>query len=157
MTDYQILGVSENATDEELKTALRNLQKKFHPDVNIGNEKVAKEKFQEVVEAYQNIKKNRTTQTGNTATPNQTSNEDWFSKMNEFNRKIKEFQGKEDKIKNQQTESEKDLASAKSTLYDAGIKRNHYYGEIRISLIHLLSQINQYYYSKIEEINRSIL
>lgn len=107
--------------------------------------------------AYQNIINNRPKQTGATATPNQTSNDNWFSKMNEFNQKIKEFEEKENIIKSNQSKTKKDLDSTKSIFYEFGIKRNRYYGKIRISLIHLLSQTNKYYYSKIEEINHSIL
>ncbi len=48
---YAILGVKKNATDEELKTAYRNLAKKYHPDRNKGN-KEAENKFKEISEAY---------------------------------------------------------------------------------------------------------
>ena len=47
---YEVLGVSKNATDEEIKRAFRVLAKKYHPDVN--KEPGAAEKFKEIGEAY---------------------------------------------------------------------------------------------------------
>ncbi|MGP8080388.1 MAG: DnaJ domain-containing protein [Dehalococcoidales bacterium] len=49
---YQILGVSEDATEEDIKNAFRKLAFKYHPDKNPGNEKQAEEKFKEINEAY---------------------------------------------------------------------------------------------------------
>ncbi len=53
---YKILGVNKNATQDEIKSAYRNLAKKWHPDVyaNDTEEKKeqAKEKFQEIQHAY---------------------------------------------------------------------------------------------------------
>ncbi len=49
---YQILGVSRNADEKEIKAAYRKLARKYHPDVNPGN-KTAEEKFKEINEAYQ--------------------------------------------------------------------------------------------------------
>lgn len=50
---YEILGVDRSASKEEIKTAYRNLAKKFHPDLNKDNPKLAEEKFKEVSEAYE--------------------------------------------------------------------------------------------------------
>lgn len=47
---YQTLGVDRNASDDELKSAYRNLAKKYHPDLNKTEE--AAEKFKEINEAY---------------------------------------------------------------------------------------------------------
>ena len=49
---YQILGVSRNATQEEIKKAYRELALKYHPDRNPGD-KQAEERFKEINEAYQ--------------------------------------------------------------------------------------------------------
>ena len=52
---YQILGVSPDASDEEIKRAYRKLAKKYHPDANPGDEYAAK-KMQEINDAYDRIK-----------------------------------------------------------------------------------------------------
>ena len=48
---YEVLGVSKNATEDEIKKAYRSLAKKYHPDMNPGD-KEAEVKFKEVNEAY---------------------------------------------------------------------------------------------------------
>lgn len=49
---YQILGVPENTSQEDIKRAYRKLAFKYHPDKNPGNEKEAEEKFKKINEAY---------------------------------------------------------------------------------------------------------
>ncbi len=48
---YQILGVSKDASQEDIKKAYRRLARKYHPDLNPGD-KTAEEKFKEINEAY---------------------------------------------------------------------------------------------------------
>jgi curved DNA-binding protein len=48
---YRLLGVSKNATPEEIKKAFRKMALKYHPDKNKGD-KTAEERFKEVNEAY---------------------------------------------------------------------------------------------------------
>ena len=54
---YEVLGVSENASDEEIKAAYRKLAKKYHPD-NYADSPladVAEQKMKEINEAYDTI------------------------------------------------------------------------------------------------------
>lgn len=52
---YQVLGVSPDASDEEIKKAYRKLAKKYHPDLNPGDAEAAR-KMQEINAAYEQIK-----------------------------------------------------------------------------------------------------
>ncbi|HUQ25644.1 MAG TPA: DnaJ C-terminal domain-containing protein [Burkholderiales bacterium] len=51
---YKVLGVERGAGDEDIKKAYRKLARKYHPDVS--KEANAKEKFQEVAEAYETLR-----------------------------------------------------------------------------------------------------
>jgi len=49
---YKILGITENASQQDIKSAFRKLAFKYHPDTNPGNERQAEERFKEINEAY---------------------------------------------------------------------------------------------------------
>lgn len=51
---YYVLGISRDATDEEVKKRYKELCRKYHPDLNPGNG-AAEEMFKEVQQAYQEI------------------------------------------------------------------------------------------------------
>ena len=51
---YQILGVSPNASEDEIKQAYRRLAKKYHPDLNPGDAEAAR-KMNEINQAYDQI------------------------------------------------------------------------------------------------------
>ncbi|XP_044738344.1 dnaJ homolog subfamily C member 21 [Chrysoperla carnea] len=50
---YEVLNISREADDSEIKTAYRKLALKWHPDKNLDNEEYAKEQFQLVQQAYE--------------------------------------------------------------------------------------------------------
>ena len=58
---YEILGVGEQASDEEVKKAYRKLSRKYHPDANVNSPNAAEyeEKFKQVQQAYQQIMEER--------------------------------------------------------------------------------------------------
>lgn len=58
---YEILEVSKNASNDEIKKAYRELSRKYHPDSYVDNPlaDLAEEKFKQVQEAYQQIMKER--------------------------------------------------------------------------------------------------
>ena len=58
---YQVLGISSNATDDEVKNAYRQLARKYHPDNYVDNPlaDLATEKMKEINEAYDEIQRRR--------------------------------------------------------------------------------------------------
>ena len=61
MDPYEVLGVSRNASDDEIKKAYRTLSRKYHPDANVNNPNAAQaeEKFKQVQQAYDQIMKEK--------------------------------------------------------------------------------------------------
>ena len=54
---YAVLGISRDASEEEIKKAYRALSRKYHPDANVNNpnKDQAEEKFKEIQQAYQQV------------------------------------------------------------------------------------------------------
>lgn len=69
---YEILGLNENASQAQIKTAYRKLSQKFHPDKNQGDPYFT-EMFKNVNEAYEHLKENK----------NQDSNKNNFESESE--------------------------------------------------------------------------
>jgi len=49
---YQVLGISEDASSQDIKKAFRQLAMRYHPDRNPTNPKEAEDKFKEINEAH---------------------------------------------------------------------------------------------------------
>lgn len=87
---YEILGVSRNATKDEIKKAFRTLARKYHPDANPENKAEAEAKFKEISEAYEVLsddqKRQMYDQTGHVEFGSGGSNFTWqdFSHFNDF-------------------------------------------------------------------------
>lgn len=88
MNPYEVLGVPENADQETIKRAYKELVKKYHPDKYVNNPlaDLASEKLKEINKAYDMLTKNSqsTSYTG--------SNSNWNSGYNRYNTDSNSFQ-----------------------------------------------------------------
>ena len=66
MNPYKVLGVSENASQEEIRTAYLELVKKYHPDKYTDNplKELAGEKLKEINQAYEMLTKKQSSTNG---------------------------------------------------------------------------------------------
>ncbi len=86
MDPYKVLGVSPTATDAEIKTAYRNLAKKYHPDKYRGHdlEDLAGERLKEINEAYEMIQKQRASGGGSSYSNNYNTGGSSYSGSAQF-------------------------------------------------------------------------
>ncbi len=75
MNPYKVLGVSEDATQEEIRAAYLSLVKKYHPDKYTDNplKELANEKLKEINEAYELLTKKGTTASSSSSANRQGS------------------------------------------------------------------------------------
>ncbi|CZH07689.1 DnaJ C-terminal domain-containing protein [Legionella pneumophila serogroup 1] len=78
---YKIMGVSQDASDKDIKMAYRKLARKYHPD--ISKEPDAEERFKEMAEAYEVLKD-----------PKKRSEYDQYLKYKQFNPQSDGFTGR---------------------------------------------------------------
>lgn len=92
MDPYKVLGVSPSATDEEIKSAYRQLAKKYHPDRYRGHDlqDLASEKLKQINEAYDTVQKERqsghysSAGTGSSSSSGSTSYSSSYSGSSQF-------------------------------------------------------------------------
>ena len=89
---YKVLGVSPNATDDEIKEAYRALVKKYHPDKFADSDlaELANEKMKEINSAYDEIQKMREGG-GSSSNSNQGGFRPGDSSSSEFYTKVRRF------------------------------------------------------------------
>jgi len=117
MDYYQILGIGEKATEQDIKNAFRNLALSYHPDrVPEKNRKWAHEKFREISEAYATLidKEKRTTYNRNHQKIFLTKQQ--REEMLDMLRKIQEM---DEEIRKMKEETEKDREDSRVTTGEA--------------------------------------
>ena len=80
---YQVLGVSPNASEEEITKAYRKLAKKYHPDLNPGDEQAAA-RMSEINAAYDQIKNGYTPQSSSRPGGAYANTEDAYDPFRDF-------------------------------------------------------------------------
>lgn len=146
---YNILGVPQNASDEEIKKAYRNLSRKYHPDANINNpnKDQAEARFKEVQQAYQQIMQEREYNNGSGSSDGYDSYDDFdgFGPFGSFGN-FRGFNARYQRAGSAATENEEDLhMKAASNFINSGHYRE------ALNLLNGIHERNArwYYYSSL--------
>ena len=96
---YELLEVSQNASDEVIARAYKVLAKKYHPDMNPENPKEAEAKFKEITEAYEILS-------------DPTKKKSYDNELN-FEKEAKEYKEKktEEKVEYEEVDNSNDVTS----------------------------------------------
>ena len=92
---FELLDISTNASDDDVKAAYRKLAIKFHPDHNPGNKQISSDRFHLITEAYKALKtkekrtyykrwlqsQNKTTHPANNNTGINANKESWLQRL----------------------------------------------------------------------------
>lgn len=89
---YEVLGVREGASQDEIKQAYRELVKKYHPDRYTDNplRDLAEDKLREINEAYDNLMKNASSSSGFRTNNSTYNNNSYGNGGNQFQR-VREY------------------------------------------------------------------
>ena len=118
---YSILGIPEDASDQDIKKAYRELAKKFHPDINRAKD--AHDKFIEITEAYEFLIEQRklevlTDNPQNSENANQTADTAWYYER--LRQQVREKAQQHARVKYEQFKKQHE-AFRESGLEDAGL------------------------------------
>ena len=88
---YEVLGIDENATNEEVRAAYKSLAKKYHPDNYYDSPlaQMAEERMKEINEAYDEILRRRTNTGSGSGNSNSSTSSDFNSNQNSIYSQIR--------------------------------------------------------------------
>lgn len=124
---YEILGVKENATSEEIKKAFRTLSKKYHPDNFINaddlTKKKAEAKFKQILEAYTKIKNGQSFMGNESASTTYKSKNDFYDYYNKvFNGYYEYFYGEKQENEQAFDDFQRIYSKLKKELNEIGLQ-----------------------------------
>jgi molecular chaperone DnaJ len=138
---YEVLGIREGASIDEIKSAYRELVKKYHPDRYTDNplKDLAEEKMVEINEAYDYLTKNNNTSTNNGYSSSNYRGYDEGSSDNYNFQKIRDFINRND------------FKSAEAELNNIGTKNAEWY-----FLSGIISMRKGWYNQGYQDLNRAV-